>query len=203
MSLIHCPDCNKRISDNATSCPNCGCQLTPLKIAELKESQKKQRLYRNIGYVARAIILIILFRVCATSKMAKDTTPISKPATIEENNPYLTKYAGGYTVEINGLNVSEIDDYAEFYILASNGKAKWMMVKKDGQGNVVPKDEQSGTWTATETLIRITASMGTKDTESTEEFELMNGKFINIQTELNVPLAKRRYRYLKRVQNNN
>lgn len=27
--LINCPDCNKEVSRKATSCPNCGCPITP------------------------------------------------------------------------------------------------------------------------------------------------------------------------------
>ena len=32
MSLINCPECKKEISDQATSCPNCGCPIEPKKV---------------------------------------------------------------------------------------------------------------------------------------------------------------------------
>lgn len=37
MSLIECPECKKEISDKASSCPNCGCPITP----ELIEKEKR------------------------------------------------------------------------------------------------------------------------------------------------------------------
>ena len=49
MSLIHCPDCNKEISDRAPACPNCGApnptqpaQPTspPPPVAYMRENQK-------------------------------------------------------------------------------------------------------------------------------------------------------------------
>lgn len=36
MALITCPDCKKKISENANSCPNCGFQLSPEKVATIK-----------------------------------------------------------------------------------------------------------------------------------------------------------------------
>ncbi|RLJ22909.1 zinc ribbon protein [Chryseobacterium sp. 7] len=29
--LVNCPECNKRISDNAEACPNCGHPINPIK----------------------------------------------------------------------------------------------------------------------------------------------------------------------------
>ena len=40
LALIACPECKKKISDTAGNCPNCGYQLTPEKVAELKKQQQ-------------------------------------------------------------------------------------------------------------------------------------------------------------------
>ena len=37
MALIMCQECKKMISETASSCPNCGYQLTPEIIAEIKK----------------------------------------------------------------------------------------------------------------------------------------------------------------------
>ena len=57
MALITCPDCKKKISDNATACPNCGFQLTPEKISKIKEDEKKAR--GSGCWVVIAMIIII------------------------------------------------------------------------------------------------------------------------------------------------
>ena len=36
MALIPCPECKKRISETAESCPKCGYELTPEKVEEVK-----------------------------------------------------------------------------------------------------------------------------------------------------------------------
>lgn len=77
MALITCPECSKQISEHALSCPNCGFQLTPEKIAEIKEKYKqsfnetietakhKKKELRpkkkaNSGLVFGSVILVIL-----------------------------------------------------------------------------------------------------------------------------------------------
>ncbi len=34
MALIKCPECQKEISEQATSCPNCGCPISPVKVEQ-------------------------------------------------------------------------------------------------------------------------------------------------------------------------
>jgi|ADurb_Total_1213_FD_contig_101_230258_length_1869_multi_3_in_0_out_0_3 hypothetical protein len=41
MPLISCPDCKTAISDTASTCPKCGYQVTPEKIAEIKKEEAK------------------------------------------------------------------------------------------------------------------------------------------------------------------
>lgn len=148
--------------------------------------------------VTLIFVLTLMFYGCLTGTQPKDQYSKSSPVVVD--NPYLKKYAGRYTVEIKGISGYGTDENAEVYILGANGQAKWMMVKKNGQGGVVTELEQTGTWNATETKINITA--GDKSESSTEDFVLLNGTFINTQTDMDVPLSKRHYRYLKPVVNN-
>ena len=82
MALIDCLECNKKVSSNATACPNCG--NTDLRTKEEKSEQEefirfhnsfqkeKQReletnwklLYRWIAYVFSLIIAIVVYFVC-------------------------------------------------------------------------------------------------------------------------------------------
>jgi hypothetical protein len=41
MAMITCPECKKKISETADSCPNCGYKLTPEKIAEVKKKEQQ------------------------------------------------------------------------------------------------------------------------------------------------------------------
>lgn len=141
-----------------------------------------------------SVLLSVLIYGCNSGTQPNNQT--STPSTETVSNPYLQKYAGGYSVEIKGINASSIDGYVEAYILGASGQAKWMMIKKERDGSATAKQEQTGKWTATETKISITAS-GVGTEPSTEEFDLVNGTFINTQTDTNIPLSKRRYRYLK------
>lgn len=40
MSLIKCPECSKKISDKAKSCPNCGYKIRKTKKSEAKKTIK-------------------------------------------------------------------------------------------------------------------------------------------------------------------
>ncbi len=69
------------------------------------------------------LILILAFGLIQCSQTGdKEKVRKSEIST----NPYLSTYAGGYTIEIKGLS-NTID--AELYLLANNGKAQWMYLK--------------------------------------------------------------------------
>lgn len=48
MALISCPECEKQISENAASCPNCGYLLTQEKVSKLKEEQKEREFFDSL-----------------------------------------------------------------------------------------------------------------------------------------------------------
>ena len=66
MALINCPECSKNISDQATSCPNCGHPIKNNESQRVKTSEDSV-LTRNRGcadiilFAFLGIILIIAF----------------------------------------------------------------------------------------------------------------------------------------------
>lgn len=123
-----------------------------------------------------SIVLILMFFGCSTGTGTRPKDQYSKTSPVEDVNPYFKKYAGAYTAEIKGKSVTEIDGRVEVYLLTANGQAKWMMIKNDGNGGAVIESEQTGTWTATETKISITA--GNNSGTLTEDYILQNGIFV-------------------------
>lgn len=87
-------------------------------------------------------------------------------------NEYTAKYAGGYTVELEGVNS---DDAAEIYILRNDGSAKWIYLKNDGTEGGKIESEKSGNWSATDKSISITCEGNSGPI--TENFEIKNGVF--------------------------
>lgn len=71
MALIICPECKRRISETASSCPHCGYQLTPEIVSEIKEmaaeiqekQQEKQQRDRRVllGILAAVLLVFIIF----------------------------------------------------------------------------------------------------------------------------------------------
>lgn len=111
------------------------------------------------------ISLIILLVACKTEN----------PKTIEvNNNEYMAKYAGGYTIQVIG-HISKDD--AEAYALNKNGRAKWMYIVNDGLGNAKVMSEKDGSWTAEEGKIKIIVQGNTGPIE--EDYILKNGRFVN------------------------
>ena len=52
MSLINCPECNRQVSDQANSCPNCGFQIANYfnqKERELKQIEQQEKLNKKIA----------------------------------------------------------------------------------------------------------------------------------------------------------
>ncbi|MFC2441325.1 MAG: DUF2116 family Zn-ribbon domain-containing protein [Capnocytophaga ochracea] len=57
MSLIHCPECKKQISNTAKECPNCGYQLEK---ERKKENDKRMMFLYVIIFIVFFIALKIL-----------------------------------------------------------------------------------------------------------------------------------------------
>ena len=67
MSLIPCPECKKKISDSAGSCPNCGYQITQDKVEEIKKKEKDLRKNSAIGCLSLAAIFIVVMIIISHS----------------------------------------------------------------------------------------------------------------------------------------
>ncbi len=79
VALITCPECKKKISDTADSCPNCGYKLTPEKVAEIKKKQLQVQKGCGIGCLAVIVIFAILYMIgsfSSDSQKTKTSTPV-------------------------------------------------------------------------------------------------------------------------------
>ena len=81
MALIQCPECKKKVSEYAETCPNCGNIITYRMVSEFKE---KQRLKTKMVWVFLAICVIFFFLsliFSVNNTTSKSTTPIENTAT--------------------------------------------------------------------------------------------------------------------------
>lgn len=58
MALINCPECGKEISDQAKTCPGCGCPIIKQKIK--RQLSKNQKLYIVLGLICIGLIIGII-----------------------------------------------------------------------------------------------------------------------------------------------
>lgn len=110
----------------------------------------------------------LIFTNCATNTQ-KETSGNSETKT---DSLYLKRYAGVYTIEING---NESANEIEAYELFENGQAKWMWMGNNGVGDANVRSTKSGTWTANEQKISITLQGNSGPI--TEDYVLQNGTF--------------------------
>ncbi|MEO5912255.1 MAG: hypothetical protein ABIP95_15310 [Pelobium sp.] len=129
----------------------------------------------------RILTLPILFCLlnfsCGNVNSSNQNTSVDTSKNNDKNDEYLTKYSGGYTVELD--NVSS-NNSAEVYILKNDGTAKWMYIKNDGNGGAEIDSEKLGEWKATETNITITCEGNSGPI--TEDFKLKDGRFYDTLT---------------------
>src|SRR6478609_11657739 len=118
------------------------------------------------------VILTLGLVQCADREKKDKIKKYDKP-----NNPFLTTYSGGYTIEVEGLrNTRDI----ELYVLADNGKAQWMHLKTQGRKEPEIMTRKYGTWTATESYLKVTIDGNTGPL--IEEYEMKAGIFYNKET---------------------
>ena len=91
------------------------------------------------------------------------STPVS--------NTWISKYAGGYTVEVSGYSGGDI----ESYVLRNNGTATWLWIVPDASQGARTESKKSGSWTASEGSIRISIRGNTGMIK--EDFKMRNGRF--------------------------
>jgi len=61
MALIHCPECKKKISEDAESCPGCGRQISQDELAEIKNKEIQKNTYQKLGCALFLAPFIIAF----------------------------------------------------------------------------------------------------------------------------------------------
>jgi hypothetical protein len=73
MALITCPECQKKISESAETCPNCGFKLSSEKVKNIKEQDKEN--FRNgaIGCVVILIVFFLLYKTCGGNNNEYET----------------------------------------------------------------------------------------------------------------------------------
>ena len=79
MSLVTCPDCQKQVSDKATSCPNCGCPITEIrdqlvevesrKVKEIKDTEDNVHKLRDDKRLKRPKFYSIVCMITAIMLM--------------------------------------------------------------------------------------------------------------------------------------
>lgn len=79
MAMIKCPECRKKISSNATVCPNCG---MPLDSAQANNNSKKPKSNKKLIIIA---ILLILMIIGAVSGDKEDKTSEITIETVTES----------------------------------------------------------------------------------------------------------------------
>ena len=77
MALINCPECNKEISDRATSCPHCG---YPISSAPLKQSGLYDVVYKGLVDRKEEVKAIgLLMKFVPTLKLSSGNAIINNP----------------------------------------------------------------------------------------------------------------------------
>jgi hypothetical protein len=104
MALIYCPDCSKRVSVNAPTCPGCGAPIAGVKLPPQKIS-----VLRILGALI-LILAVTVFVFRATHPTLDGTvakTSVSKLySDFKEDEVNATASWGGKVVQINGKYVT-------------------------------------------------------------------------------------------------
>jgi hypothetical protein len=81
MALITCPECKKKVSDTAAACPNCGFQLTPAKVSEIKGKEQQAQKTAGIGCLVVIAIFFILYLIGSFSSDTGGGNQSTSPGT--------------------------------------------------------------------------------------------------------------------------
>ena len=74
MARIRCPECRKKISETADSCPKCGYKLTP---EEAEEIKKKEAMSCGCMFIAVLVLAVILNMSRGCSELnARESSPL-------------------------------------------------------------------------------------------------------------------------------
>jgi hypothetical protein len=160
MAMITCPDCNKKISESADSCPNCGYKLTPEKIAEIKKKGQQGQKRFNIGCLSLIVMFVVLYLINSfPSNSTKSTTPKTKEEIHKEQiEKHFSAWDGSHSglTELIKKSMSDPKSYeheetvysdkGDHLVVKTTFRGKnafggvvknWVMAKVDLNGNVI------------------------------------------------------------------
>jgi hypothetical protein len=171
MALINCPECNKEVSDTALTCPNCGYQLKKPQVKAKPQPTKRKT--GGCGTLLLAVVVVVILAFLGGLIKNRQLPEKRSTPTPTVVNPYVKKYAGGYTIEVRGYSGAVVEAYA----LRDDGTASWMWIEPNGIGGAREVEKKTGTWNATETTI--TTKINGKSGLIVETYTLKNGVFVN------------------------
>jgi hypothetical protein len=107
MALITCPECKKKISEDAESCPKCGRKLDEKEKSAIKEKEEKFKTGCGIGCLAIVLIFSIIVYIGSSLDSDKNTGAASSPKSC-----YLLgwKYGRCATQSMRGIPCDPEDD---------------------------------------------------------------------------------------------
>ena len=155
MAMIKCPECRKKISSNATVCPNCG---MPLDSAQANNNFKKPKSNKKLIVIA---ILLILMVIGAVSGDKEDKTSETTTETVTEsiNNSETTSETESTAVVLTEKEQFILDASTDFneelantaYDLLTEMGFSWIEYeRKSDNGYMVASveinEEESNSW---------------------------------------------------------
>ena len=160
----------------------------------LLDKGEKDMSTKNVITILVLIFIIFLFYWVLNKKTGryskessyKEIEPENIILTLPPTYPYLSQYAGDYTIEVVGDSSSDV---VEVYVLQENGSAKWMRIENDGRDKADIKSEKFGTWSAKSQKIRI--SIQGKISTINEDYIFKYGRFVNADPALSNRFLKR------------
>jgi len=63
MAMIECPECQKRVSDKAATCPDCGCPVAPAVVQTIEQTGKR---YKGAQVIGICLSVLGAFIGCVT-----------------------------------------------------------------------------------------------------------------------------------------
>jgi predicted nucleic acid-binding Zn ribbon protein len=96
MALIICPECGKKISESADSCPKCGYLLTPEIAEKIKKRQKEGEIIGGVITLAIIIVVVFIFNNDESSNSTKSVLNV-----LGEYGNAVTKASGEAVIYIS------------------------------------------------------------------------------------------------------
>ncbi len=131
MALIACPECKKKISDTAGSCPNCGYKITPEKVTEIKKQEQQAQKGCTIGCLSIIVIFFALFLFgvfSSPSTSSSDSTRRRKSSTSSSREVVENSGWDGSVLQVKSWLKSNLKDPGSLEFV------EWSAVQKTSDG---------------------------------------------------------------------